>query len=403
MIRHSDYPLFFSGLVKEFCSQPEAYRMAIANGMSPKFWPDCDAKTIALEFDHKAQSKSLEYAAMYTAKKADKLPEYRIPKSINELICIYNEFRDFGHGVKLGQAIQRDPLKANELVAAFKTNSDSQVKVHHVQAELHDYIANHAAEYKNEKEFVVKIPGWPLLSNGIDGFNPARVILIAAQTGVGKTNLSLNLALAASKKMPVLYFNMEMLKNDMYQRIVQMGAKVSKNEWRSNLSQAVSERAGKLLSDLYSHEGLYITDGRALAIEEICSTIYRRVDEDKIKFVIVDYDQKIRTKHRVDEWQALQRAIEELEEVAKVTETCIIVLCQADDNNLPKASKRMVQSASVLLSFFKEGESYFLETNKNRNNDKIKLKIKVDFTTLSFSEDSYVAHQKTQDDFRSLR
>lgn len=405
MINLKNFPLFFSGLTKSFTLDAGRYRLAISNGMSPDLWPDCAAKEIALDFHQKAQSKGVEYAALYTAKKVDSLPDFEIPDAINELICLYNEYKAYGHSVNLAKGILTNPQRTNELIESFKASSGNQVKVHHVQNEIDQYVATHLRDVQTKKELVVKIPGWDLLSTEIDGFNPSRVILLAAQTGVGKTNISLNLALSASKKMPVLYFNMEMNKEDIYQRIMQMSGGITKYEWRNGANSRLSDKASKAVNSLYRQEGFFITDGRALSIEEICSTIFLRAEKDKVKFVVVDYDQKIRTKYKMDEWQALQKAIEELEEVAKATQTCVFILCQADENNLPKASKRIIQSSSVLLSFVKDLDGYYIESHKSRNGGKFRLGVDFDYETLTISEKSIIPNipQRQIKDLKDLR
>src|SRR5690606_19276056 len=77
------------------------------------------------------------------------------------------------------------------------------------------------------------IPGWEKLSRLIGGFNPGRVSVLIAESGVGKTMCALNLSLCASKSEPTLFINMEMTKNDIVARFVQMGARIKSEDWHT--------------------------------------------------------------------------------------------------------------------------------------------------------------------------
>lgn len=375
-----DYPKFFSSVTKAFIQEPGFYEYFIRHGFDPNEWPEVNAKTLAVKFHETVKQKSIQYAQLSFAKKADGLESSNLSEDANSLICAFSEFKTYGLGRELGQAILSQPSKANELLEGFKHKKASGVVVKNFKEEIAQYVEHEKLRKENvEKEIIIN--AWPLLSQGIGGFNPGRVILVVAGTGVGKTTLSLNLILSALEKMPVLFFNMEMTFQDIYDRVCMIGAGLSSYQWKNLNNHASVTKTAEFISKIYGMNDFLITDGRSLTIEQITNEIYSRTEKNKVKLVFVDYDQKIRTKYQGEEWQTLQKAVEELEETAKATQTCVVVLSQGDENNLPKASKRSMQSASAVLAFYQnEQGEYIIEAKKNRfGRRNLKLKVNCDF------------------------
>ena len=110
--------------------------------------------------------------------------------------------------------------------------------------------------------------------------------------------------------------------------------------------------------------------------------------------VIIDYDQKIRSINNGEEWQVLQRAVEDLEEVAKLCKCPIVILAQgreaASKSGIagdPKASARTKQSASAVIRLHKENDAYFIELMKNRFGPREgKLDINFNSSTMKMTE-----------------
>lgn len=384
-MNYLDYPTFFEGIAKAFILEPDFYEYFIRQGFDPNEWPSCPAKDIAVGFHETAQKKSVSHAMLYFAHKAEDLQESNLLRSPETLITAFHEFKMFGLYTDLGRAILSAPLRANEVLAAFKNRNLSGVTTRRYKEEIVQHIEKMIrADRASDK--INRIKGWPLLSSGIGGFNPGRVILIVAGTGVGKTTLSINLMLSALDDYSALFINMEMSYEDIWDRFTMSGAGISSYQAK-NPNKILEDKLGEHASRALSQKDLFVSDGRALTIEQICTEIYRKKDDENIGLVFVDYDQKIRTKYAGEEWQTVQRAIEELEEVAKATETCIIVLAQGDDNNLPKASKRSMQSAATVLSFYQDGDSYLIEAKKNRFGPRgLKIELECDFERFQIRE-----------------
>jgi predicted ATP-dependent serine protease len=89
-----------------------------------------------------------------------------------------------------------------------------------------------------------------------------------------------------------------------------------------------------------------------------------------MNFIFVDYDQKIEHNMKVDEWMALKRISERLEQIAIRTNSFVLMLSQSTEEERIAASQRSMQPTSAVLSFFKQkditGDRYFIRAQKNR-------------------------------------
>lgn len=381
-----EFESFFATILKNFAVTPDFYKYFIKRGFDPNLWPECSAKSMAVSFHTMVTTHSLDHAKLYFRPKVLSIEEMQLPEESEELVALFHSLREFVCWKQVGQAIVKNPKNAKALVSQAMQNGASLVNVIRIQEVFVDHVTKHIQDLQKGKEPIVKIQDWPLLSESIGGFNPGRILLFVAGTGVGKTTLTMNLALSAIKTMPVLFINMEMTTADIFDRIAQIGASVGNYEYRKAMTKETTKRLSDFASSFMSKEPFFVSDGRGLTVDQIRSAIYRYVEEFKIKLVIIDYDQKIKTENEREEWQAIRKAVEALEEMAKDTQTTIILLAQGDESGDPKASKRSAQPASAVLSLLKENSNYFIESRKNRYGSKFRLKLKCDLTKYEMNE-----------------
>lgn len=370
-------------------------------GVSAKGFPQ-SLQSIITDFENIAAKNSTLAAKMKIVKRFESLPRSEKKLNLGEIAQRYHSASNFIKGQELGNAILKSPEKAELIISEWKKNKSVSVELLDFHKNLESVVGKNEERIKQGKT-VIEIPSWPILSNMIGGFNPGRLIVITAKTGVGKTNLAINLGIKAAQKFPVLYFNMEMLPDDIFARMIKSIGKISSVEWNdgSYVEKGKTEAVSRVFKGDMSNPFL-ISNGKAQTIEEIASTIVKKNDELNLGLVIVDYDQKIRTdeSYKGEQWQQLQRAGEELEEIAKYCEVPIILLAQANEDGNIRASQRIQQSASTHLHFYFDNElyepSYFLEAKKNRFG-KTGAKIQIEYKP----EMSFCAEGKLHDDVLS--
>jgi replicative DNA helicase len=204
------------------------------------------------------------------------------------------------------------------------------------------------AELLNEIFFKLKdqflnpsLPGLPSGFSNLDlltqGFQKSELIVLAGRPSMGKTALSLNIALNALKisKLPVLFFSLEMSKEQIMYRILATETGISqtrlkngqlyKNDW------VKFNKTIKFLSKL----PLFIDDSSNLSIQEIRSKIKKiLIEQNQIGLVIIDYLQLIQNlsvnnENRVQELSTITRSLKNL---AREFNIPIIALSQLSRN-----------------------------------------------------------------------
>ncbi len=356
---------FLNQIVIDTVYMPTRAELYKRLGVDWQAWPECRAKDIAKRFERRAAEKSPSAARVSVASDLEGLEGLLMPEETFQIQAMYQDMASFGRGQQLAQKIMASPGDAQQLVSDFNQNRVSSVK----PTSLYENIGPTLKILEEEidrGEVVKPLFGWPLLTEMISGINPGRVTILVAGTGVGKTNLTINFALAAIEKDPVLFFNMEMTMKDIVSRFIRSGAKIRAKEWNEGKFD-YAYVVGAWATSIENKKPLLITDGRALTLSEIVSTTYLENDKHNLGLVVVDYDQKIRTTYKAEEWQALQKAVEELEECAKATNTHMIILAQGDEKGDPKASKRIKQSASTVLNFYEENSEFYIKGIKTRH------------------------------------
>lgn len=374
-----EFELLLNTITYESVLSEENFNKFKLIGINPLDWPAFACKQAYIQFLELVHTKGYPYAsAMIT--EAFSVDAFDITEMHDELDVIgqmYKENLKYFKARFLGRELLANPEKADELISQYQSFASGGLKL----LKISDYIEKVTLESKAEADkgtSLVVMPGFVSLSNIAGGFNPQRVSLITAKSGFGKTKLAGCFARNMSKSMPVIYFNMEMGVRDFVSMFIHAEADISNTDWfRGNVfkDQIALERVGRYMIKTHESKPIYFTDGKSLDIDTICSAILSVCKPLQNGFVIIDYDQKLTYKSYDEEWKALVRAVERFEEISKITNTHIVVLSQADESGDPKASKRAIQPASLVLNF-KQGkimagmqekpDAYYIKAIKNR-------------------------------------
>ena len=139
-----------------------------------------------------------------------------------------------------------------------------------------------AAEYKG-------IPtGFSLLDKYMTGLNKSDLILVGARPAMGKTSFALNIArnVAVQAKKKVVFFSLEMGKEQLAQRILSTEARVESQKMRTGeLSDDDWSRIAQATVSLSTAE-LYFDDTANITVPEMKARVRKMRDVD---CVIIDY------------------------------------------------------------------------------------------------------------------
>jgi replicative DNA helicase len=181
------------------------------------------------------------------------------------------------------------------------------------------------------------------------GFQKSDLIILAGRPSTGKTALSLNIAsnIIKNSKLPVLFFSLEMSKEQIMYRLLAMETNINHMRLKSGkLSQNDWLKLNKMIKIL-SKFPLFIDDTFDLSIQDIRSKIKTILfEQNRIGIIIIDYIQlmqnsKLKIENRVQELSQITRSLKTL---AREFNTPIIGLSQLSRNVETRIDKKPILS-----------------------------------------------------------
>lgn len=220
---------------------------------------------------------------------------------------------------------------------------------------------------KVREQYLGFTTGFSKLDALTSGLNRSDLIIVGARPAMGKTSFALNIArnaaVLAHKK--VLFFSLEMSKEQLAQRILATEARVKGNKMRDgNLDTKEWERINMATAALNDCE-LYFDDKSDITVNEMKAKVRRLKDVD---LVVVDYLQLMksgtRSESRVQEVSEITR---NLKIMAKDLNIPVMVLAQlsrgteghGQKNHRPqladlRESGSIEQDADIVLMLYRE-------------------------------------------------
>ncbi len=173
--------------------------------------------------------------------------------------------------------------------------------------------------------------GFPTLDKMTSGFQPGDFIILAARPSMGKTALSLNIALNAAMKFKksVAYFSIEMGKEQLMMRVLASEAKVNMSDIRiGRLKDSDWPRLIDKASTL-ADTSLFIDDTSSISPYEIRSKARRLKSQFGLDMIVIDYLQIMGLPMKVE---SRERAVAEisknLKSIAKELAVPVVALAQ---------------------------------------------------------------------------
>ena len=214
------------------------------------------------------------------------------------------------------------------------------------------------------------------------GFQKSDLIIIAGRPSMGKTALGLNIALniIRESKLPVLFFSLEMSKEQIMYRLLSIETNINQARLKNGkLYQDDWVKLNKIIK-IMSKIPLFIDDTPNLSIQDIQSKIKTILfEQGQIDLVIIDYLQlmqspKSKMENRVQELSLITRALKNL---ARQFNIPIIALSQLSRNVENRIDKKPIlsdlresgsieQDADLVLMLYKD-KDFHLKQNETQN------------------------------------
>ncbi len=208
--------------------------------------------------------------------------------------------------------------------------------------------------------------GFKELDNILTGLNRSDLIIVGARPAMGKTSFALNLArnvsLLGNRK--VLFFSLEMGKEQLAARVLGTEARVSSMKMRSgNISKAEMDDLIKATTVLRNCE-LYFDDTSAITVPEMKAKTRRL---GGVECVIIDYlgliKGAVRSENRVNEISEITRSLKNMAKDLNIPVVCCAQLSRATEGR-GKSHKPMLsdlrdsgsieQDADIVMMLYRE-------------------------------------------------
>ena len=252
------------------------------------------------------------------------------------------------------KAIRRRLIKASSDIAELGYNEDTTVQelLGHAEAELFsvsdqstkqdlvslENILNESFDrieelHRNKGQLRGVTTGYRDLDNMTAGLQRSDLIILAARPAMGKTTLVTNLAynVATLAKQPVLFFSLEMSKEQLVDRMLADAAGV--DSWNIRTGNLSDEDFGKLSEAMgeMAEAPIYIDDTPGISVLELRTKARREAHNHPLGLIIIDYLQLLtgsgskKSENRVQEVSEISRG---LKLIARELNVPVIALSQ---------------------------------------------------------------------------
>ena len=224
--------------------------------------------------------------------------------------------------------------------------------------------------------------GFYALDSLTQGFQKSDLIIIAGRPSIGKTAFSLTLSLniIKSTKVPILFFSLEMSKEQLIYRLLSMETNINQLKLRSGKLYKTDWIKLNKIVKILSKLPFFIDDSVNLSIQEIRAKLKALIfEQNEVGLIIIDYLQLMKNKvnrveNRAQELSQITRALKNL---AREFNIPIIALSQLSRTIETRVDKKPIlsdlrESGSIeqdadLVLMLAPNETNILDLTTNRN------------------------------------
>lgn len=201
--------------------------------------------------------------------------------------------------------------------------------------------------FENQDQLTGVPSGYIELDKMLSGFQKSDLVIIACRPSMGKTSFSLGVTrhAAVQAKAPVVFFSLEMAKEQIVARLLAAEAKVDAQRLRTGkLTEQDWARIMRAAGQL-AEAKIYIDDTPALTVLEMRGKARRlKAELGEIGMVIVDYLQIMGTKNTVSRENAISEISRSLKALAKELNVPVLALSQLNRGIEQRQDKRPMMS-----------------------------------------------------------
>ncbi|MER6249347.1 DnaB-like helicase C-terminal domain-containing protein [Streptomyces griseorubiginosus] len=215
-----------------------------------------------------------------------------------------------------------------------------------------DYIAD--LEKIQEGRQVGLTYGFADLDMVTSGMQPGNVTVVAAQSGIGKSTLALNAAVAAAKTgAKAMFSSLEMSSTELMQKIAAAEGKIALHHLthKGGLTVEGWETVRRLGVELFQTLPLRVYRPDGASLWDITSAARACARADGLDLLVVDYVQlvEVEQSRNITREQAVASVSRGLKNLAVELDCHVIALSQLNDDGLMRESRAIKNDASVVI------------------------------------------------------
>lgn len=321
------------------------------------------------------------HAEHYADLVAEKATRRKLIKASEDIVNL-----SFSDSVTSVQEILEEAEKRLFSVSQRTTKQDL-VSIEQILAEGFDRLDE---LHKNKGRLRGVRTGWTDLDNKTAGLQRSDLIILAARPAMGKTTFVGNLVqnVATIEKQPVLFFSLEMSKDQLVDRM--LAAESGVDAWNirtGNLTDEDFERLGAAMGEL-SEAPIYIDDTPGITVLEMRTKARREAQKHPLGLIVIDYLQLMSGSrggggdfNRVQEVSEISRGLKLIARELNVPVIALSQLSRSVESRNPqipqladlRESGSIEQDADIVAFLYRE-DYYNPETDRQHITDLILAK-----------------------------
>lgn len=175
--------------------------------------------------------------------------------------------------------------------------------------------------------------GFPQLDDLIGGFKPRQLYLIGARPSDGKSAIMLNMALHASRHVPVLYVSAESSKEENMMRLISDAGSVDSHRIATGMLSQADFASLATAGEILNRANLFFYDRPNVELSRVVSMTRLAVRKHGVRVVFVDYTQLIEADRKFDtRAEAVAHISKRLKQLARETGISVVAAAQLTRN-----------------------------------------------------------------------
>jgi replicative DNA helicase len=184
--------------------------------------------------------------------------------------------------------------------------------------------------------------GWKYLDKYLGGWNKGNVIILAGRPGSGKTAMAMNLSIEASQFGNVLFFSLEMSKEELAKRFLATMGNIHNYKIRN--SKVTVDDLERMASVVNRFNGeFHVDDDATMTIYDLVGKARLHKAKHGLNLVVIDYMQLLKGTKQNRE-QEVAEISRQLKIMAKELGVTVIALAQLSRKSEERADKRPLLS-----------------------------------------------------------